>query len=163
MRKILWLVLVMMCPTTIGAESIDLASIAWVSGDWLQSSSNRTVEEHWSTPSTNALVGMSRTVRDGRTVAFEFLRIERRDNDVFYVAQPGGRPPTDFKLTSAEPGVLVFEGDGRDRVKRITYRRAGPNGLHALVEGDENGRPLRFEFHYQRRGPAAFPRLVDRP
>ena len=93
-----------------------------MAGDWQQTSGTRVIEEHWSTPSTNALVGM---MREGRTVAFEFLRIEQRESGTFYVAQPNGRPPTDFKLANYADGELVFEGDGTDKVRRITYRRQG--------------------------------------
>ena len=37
-------------------------------------------------------------VRDGRMVAFEFLRIVARHGALVYIAQPGGRPPTEFAL-----------------------------------------------------------------
>jgi hypothetical protein len=145
------------------AADVSLSTLTWLTGDWrLAAADNRTVEEHWTAPAANALIGMSRTVRDDRMVAFEFLRIEQREKDIFYVAQPNGRPPTDFKLSSAADGELVFEGDGKDRVKRITYRRQGPNGLYALVEGEERGKPFRLEYRYTR-GVPAFPRPIDSP
>ena len=34
-----------------------------------------------------------------KAIGFEFLRIEFRADGVFYVAQPGGRPKTEFKLS----------------------------------------------------------------
>lgn len=144
---------IVMASLPVRAADVPLTTLTWLAGDWQVASLTRVVEEHWSTPSSNALIGLSRTVRDGKTVAFEFVRIEQRDKDVFYVAQPNGRPPTDFKLSSASDGVLVFEGDGKDRVKRITYRREGPAGLYALVEGEENGRAFKQEFRYARPGP----------
>jgi hypothetical protein len=144
------------------AADVSLSTLTWLTGDWRLATGNRTIEEHWTAPTANALIGMSRTVRDDRMVAFEFIRIEQREKDIFYVAQPNGRPPTDFKLSSAVDGELVFEGDGRDRVKRITYRRQGPNGLYALVEGEERGKPFQLEYRYTRGFPA-FPRLIDSP
>jgi hypothetical protein len=133
---------------TPGAADVPMSKLLWMTGDWQQTAGARVIEEHWSTPSANSLIGMSRTVRDGRTVAFEFLRIEQRENGTFYVAQPNGRPPTDFKLASWTDTELVFEGDGSDKVKRITYRKQGPNGLAATVEGEENGKPFKQEFRY---------------
>src|SRR5262245_38894552 len=130
------------------AADVQMSKLTWMAGDWTQTSSNRVIEEHWSTPSANGLIGMSRTVRDGRTVSFEFLRIEQRESGTFYVAQPNGRPPTDFKLASWTDTELVFEGDGSDKVKRITYRKQGTNGLAATVEGEENGRAFKQEFRY---------------
>src|SRR5258708_27987387 len=132
------------------AAEVSLAKLTWLAGDWQLAHGTRVVEEHWTMPSANSLLGISRTMRDGRTVAFEFVRIEQRDGGVFYVAQPGGRPPTDFKLTRSTDGELVFEGDGTDKVKRITYRRQGPNGLSALVEGEEGGKPFKSEYRYAR-------------
>src|SRR5713101_1644911 len=83
------------------AAEVSLAKLTWLAGDWQVTNGTWVVEEYWTMPSANSLLGMSRTVRDGRTVAFEFVRIEQRDGDVFYVAQPGGRPSTDFKLAQS--------------------------------------------------------------
>jgi hypothetical protein len=97
------------------------------------------------------MVGMSRTVRDGRTTAFEFLRIEKRGADLFYVPQPGGKPPVAFKLVSDADGRFVFENlTGEDRVSRIEYRRDGEDALYARIEGAENQKPFAFEYRYRR-------------
>jgi hypothetical protein len=133
-----------------GAAGPAASTLTWLAGDWQESSASQVVEEHWSRPSANGLIGMSRTVRDGRTVSFEFMRIEQRDSGMFYAAQPNGRPATDFKLATSTDSELVFQGDGRDRVKRVIYRRPGAQGLYAAVEGEENGKPFKQEFHYTR-------------
>jgi hypothetical protein len=39
---------------------------------------------------------VSRTLKDGRMAGFESLRIVERDGGLVYIAQPGGRPPTEF-------------------------------------------------------------------
>jgi hypothetical protein len=39
------------------------------------------------------LLGVARTVRADSVRSFEYVRIEERDGKLFYVAQPGGRPP----------------------------------------------------------------------
>ena len=41
-------------------------------------------------------MGMSRTVKDGRVTAFEFVRIARIDGVLTYLAQPGGGDATAF-------------------------------------------------------------------
>jgi hypothetical protein len=136
------LILAVAAGTSAAAADPALTKFTWLAGDWQQSlgasrpDEIRIVEEHWSTPSANGLIGMSRTLRGERTVSFEFLRIEQRESGIFYVAQPNGRPPTDFKLASWTETELVFEGDGSDKVRRITYRRQGPTGLYASVEGE---------------------------
>ena len=112
----------------------------------------RTVEEHWLAPTTNAMIGMSRTVAGGKTAEFEFLRIEKRGADLFYVPQPNGRPPVAFKLTSSAGGRFVFENtSGQDRVSKIEYRREGDDGLYARIDGANDGKPFALELHYRRR------------
>ena len=90
------------------ATILTLADLGWLAGDWQMTKGEQCIEEHWTAPSSNALVGMSRTVAKGRTVSFEFLRIEARADGVYYVAQPDGRPPVDFKLASDSTSELVF-------------------------------------------------------
>ena len=112
----------------------------------------RVVEEHWTTPTADAMIGMSRTVVSDRTAEFEFLRLEKRGADIFYVPQPNGRPPVSFRLTSNDPQRFVFENStGEDRVNRIEYRRDGDDAMVARVEGARDGRPFALEFRYRRR------------
>src|SRR3954451_12145401 len=81
------------------AQSHELSTFDWLAGRWESVEGARSVEEQWMSPSANIMVGMSRTMREGRTTGFEFLRIEKRGADLFYVPQPSGRPPVSFKLT----------------------------------------------------------------
>src|SRR5437660_10921862 len=100
MRKLIAACFMVASSALSSAQTVRLADLTWLAGDWQFSSGNRVLEEHWTSPSTNMLLGMSRTVRDGSTIGFEFVRIEKRDAELFYVAQPSGRPPTDFKFAS---------------------------------------------------------------
>lgn len=134
------------------ATEIDLAAFAWLAGTWELSQGGREVEEHWMTPASNVMIGMSRTSNGGRTSEFEFIRIEKRGADVFYVPQPNGRPPVSFKLVSSDAGRFVFENaSGEDRVRTIEYRRDGDDGLYARIAGAQEGKPFALEFRYRRR------------
>ena len=62
------------------ALTLTLTDIAWLAGDWQLRSGDRCTEESWTAPSSNLLVGMSRTVAAGRTTSFEFMRIEARND-----------------------------------------------------------------------------------
>jgi hypothetical protein len=132
------------------AQERDLSAFGWLAGGW-QSSEGPATEERWSSPTSNLMLGVSRTVKDGRTVGFEFLRLEKRGADIYYVPQPSGRPPVDFKLTSAENDTFVFENtEGVDRVHRIEYRHEENDGLYARIEGTQNGKPFLLEYRYRR-------------
>jgi hypothetical protein len=131
--------------------ALTLHDFAWLAGSWQFTAGARCVEEHWTQPSSNMLVGISRTVEGGRTVSFEFLRIEARPDGIFYVPQPNGRPPVDFKLSSENAAELVFVNPGHaDHLKRIAYRRQGEAGLAARIEGEDNGRAFAVDFPYRR-------------
>ena len=93
------------------------------------------LEEHWMDPASNLMLGVSRTLRGDKVVEFEFLRIESRADGLYYVAQPGGRPPTDFKLTKWDGTEAVFENPAHDFPKRIIYRKQPDNVVVVRIDG----------------------------
>ena len=125
------------------AMSNDLEGLRFMEGDWRGESGKARIEEHWIEAAGGIMLGVSRTIVSGKTVAFEFLRIEAREDGVFYVAQPNGRPGTDFKLTKVSAGEAVFENPQHDHPKIIRYRM-GDGTLVAEVEGDEGNQKFQF-------------------
>jgi hypothetical protein len=133
------------------ALALALRDIGWLAGAWQLTSGAKCVEEQWTTPSTNMVVGMSRAVADGRTTSFEFVRIEARPDGVYYVAQPGGKPPVDFKLVSDSASELVFVNPGHaDRLKKVIYRREADGSLTARIEGENGGTAFSEDYAYHR-------------
>lgn len=143
MRMLLWLA----SASLLGAQ--DVKSVAWIAGHWTGTMGKAQIEENWIAPAGGAMLGVSRTCVGERMVAFEFLRIETRKDGVFYVAQPGGRPATAFRLTKAEDGLAVFENPEHDHPKIIVYKRDG-TALVATIEGDEGGRHKKQSFRFER-------------
>jgi hypothetical protein len=128
MCKLFWLAA--LCPSLLPAQGPSgVADLAWIAGHWAGSMGRARTEEHWIPPAGGAMLGVSRTVVKDRMVAFEFLRIEKRPDGIYYVAQPGGRPPTDFKLTRSSAALAVFENPKHDHPKIITYRLEGARTL----------------------------------
>jgi hypothetical protein len=121
----------------------DLDGVLFLEGVWKGESGRAVIEERWTDASGGAMLGVSRTIVSGKMVAFEYLRIETRAGAIFYVAQPNGRPPTEFKLTRVSAGEAVFENPEHDHPKLIRYRRDGET-LVAEVEGDEGKQEFRF-------------------
>ena len=91
--------------------------LAWMTGHW----SDGKVEEIWIAPKGNLMLGMARTVRANGKASFEFLRIAKTEDGIAYIAQPGGQPPTSFKLVESKPGRVVFANPEHDFPKRIVY------------------------------------------
>ena len=133
------------------ALALTLQDIAWLAGEWQLTTPNACVEELWTAPSNNMLVVMSRTVAAGQTRSFEFVRIEARADGIYYVAQPGGRPPVDFKLATDSAFELVFVNPGHaDRLKKVIYRRGADGNLTARIEGENNGAAFSEDYAYHR-------------
>ncbi|MEO8096986.1 MAG: DUF6265 family protein [Acidobacteriota bacterium] len=135
----------------------EVADLGWMAGRWMGPAGRAQSEEYWIAPAGGAMLGIGRTISGGRMAAFEFLRIEKRPDGIYYVAQPGGNPPTDFKLTRSSASEAVFENPKHDHPKIIVYRLDGPQTLVATLEGDEGGQHKKQEFRFQRVADAAKP------
>jgi len=143
------------CPPAPSAAKSDdraLGAIAWLAGHWIGTSEGAQVEEHWTTPVGGTMLGNARTVQDGKTVFFEYLRIEAKDEAIVYLASPMGRdPPTPFTLVEQTQDRLVFENPAHDFPQRIVYAREGEQ-LRARIEGVQAGRATSSEWVYARGG-----------
>lgn len=62
-------------------------SLSWLTGCWESNNSekNRLINEQWMKPAGGSMIGMSRTVRTGKTTGFEFLRIVQDDTGIYYL------------------------------------------------------------------------------
>jgi hypothetical protein len=114
--------------------------LSWMAGSWGSGPEGVETEEHWTSARAGSLLGMNRTLKGDKTVAFEFLRIEARPDGIFYLASPGGRPATPFKLKETSKQKAVFENPEHDFPQRILYWRDGAS-LCARIEGTRNGKP----------------------
>ncbi len=123
-----------------------IGDMAWLAGAWVGMRGQRSIEERWTPPRGGAMLGVSRTISRERMSAFEYLRIVERDAGLVYVAQPGGRPPTEFVLTELGTTRAVFENPRHDSPQRIVYELTAEGDLSASIGFINGGRPQRFEF-----------------
>ena len=130
------------------ASSVD--RLSWLSGHWTFERDGRTVEEHWTKPAGGTVIGMGRTVRDGKNVEHEFLLVRQEGGELHYVAKPSRRAETVFKLTKLTDTEALFENPQHDFPTRVLYRRQPDGSLHARIEGVVNGRPRAIEYPYRR-------------
>lgn len=127
-------------------------SLDWLGGHWCAELGDASVEELWLPPHGGMAVGLSRTRSGDRTTAFEYLRVIDLDGFPAYVAQPGGRPPTTFRMTASGARWIRFENPAHDFPQRIEYRRDGGT-LHAEIAGPgEDGQEVVIPFDYRRCG-----------
>ena len=130
-----------------------LSQLAWLAGTWSTSSrpgSATTFEERWTPPVGGAMLAVARSLKGDRMTGFEFLRIVEREGTLFYIAQPGGRPPTEFALTRITSDGATFENPAHDFPKMIRYRRLGNDVFEARVS---DGTDTRAEIYLFARQP----------
>jgi hypothetical protein len=132
-----------------GALRATIADVAWIGGTWVGGGGATTFEERWTPPAGGALLGVARTVKDNRMVAFEFLRIVERNGGLVYIAQPNGAPPTEFTLTHVDAESAVFENPAHDYPKMIRYAKRTDGGLEARISAEGGQRPRTFIFQKQ--------------
>jgi len=122
-----------------------IAKVDWIAGAWTGDGKGATFEERWTPPAGGAMLAVSRTLKGDRMVAFEFLRIVERDGGLVYVAQPNGRPPTDFVLTEVTADSATFENPAHDFPKMIRYAKRADGALEARVsDGGQRGETYIF-------------------
>jgi len=86
------------------------------------------------------MLGANRSVRDGKTVAFEFMRIvEREDGGLEFVASPSGQNTTSFTMSSLTDHEVIFENPDHDFPQRIIYRLVSDEELLGRIEGMIDG------------------------
>ena len=138
-------------------HSGDVDQLAWMTGSWSMEAGSTIIEEHWTHVAGESLLGTSRTIRGGKMVAFEFLRIVTRTDGIYYIAQPSGRPGTEFKLTRITDGEVVFENPEHDFPQWIRYQRISSDAMRADVKGTTSKGPRSLTFEFSRMESAPQP------
>src|SRR6187399_276201 len=94
--------LLLLC-TVLHAQSKtnNVKNLEWLSGCWESRDTANQVylSEEWMKQAGGLMLGIGRTVKKGIAVDFEFMRIEQKDENIFFVAQPKeNKVETPFKL-----------------------------------------------------------------
>ncbi len=119
-----------------------IADMSWLAGAWEGKKRMSSTEERWSPPKGGAMLGVARTVKEKKMTGFEFLRIVERDGGLVYIAQPGGKSPTEFVLTELKKNRAVFLNPRHDFPQRIVYELS-KEGVLTTGIGFANGGRLR--------------------
>jgi len=131
------------------AQSSGIQRASWLQGCWEMSTAGRNVEEIWGRPRGDSMIGVSRTIREGKLSEYETVVLREQGDQLAYVAHPSGQPSATFLSTRVTPSELVFENPTHDFPQQIGYRLNG-DALLAWISGTRNGQTRRVEFPYTR-------------
>jgi hypothetical protein len=133
------------------ADPVPIERLAWLAGCWQAVGGEPGSGEQWTRPAGDTLLGTSRTVRGGRTVAWEFVRVERlADGRLAYVALPSGQRETVFPLLAATASSVTFENLEHDFPQRVIYSLGEDGLLRARIEGLRGGELRGIDFPLRR-------------
>ena len=141
--------LVMAAPVMSGQTITGIHRAQWLQGCWETTTATRTVKESWTAPEAGAMMGISRTIQNGKMTAYEFIIMREEGERLTYVAHPSGQLPATFLSTSVSASELIFENPAHDFPQEIGYRIEGDT-LHAWIRGTQKSRSRRIDLPYQR-------------
>jgi hypothetical protein len=129
----------------------DIGQLSWMSGCWEGQIGPVRIEEQWNKPAGGTMLGLSRTLKDGKTVFSEFMHINQEQARIVYTARIGTKAAaTPFELISMSADEVVFENPTHPFPQRIRYRREPNGGLFARIEGLDKGKERHEDFPMQR-------------
>ena len=148
--RILLLSPLLIFPSLVAEENApDPEGLAFLAGCWEMKQGPLTIYEQWSKPGGRTLLGAGRTVKGGKTMFHEFMRISEEQGKLVYSARIGTPGATPFALKTLSAGEVVFENAAHDFPQRIIYRKNG-DGLAARIEGVQKGKERHEDFAYVR-------------
>lgn len=148
-------------------EAASLENLSWMAGDWVGTMAGSTIEEMWSLPAADTLMGMFRW-HDGSSIRlYEFMSVELEDDGPVLYLRHFGRGLDAWEKDGAlvlpqidsGSGRAVFrselEGkDGKPDITRLTYAREGSTLTVTLDKSDgEKERSTVFTYQLRQAEP----------
>lgn len=121
MRNILTLLLLAGFAAPAAAQ--DFGKFGFMAGCWQgQTGKDELVEENWTPPAENLMLGVARTLTRKQATSWEFTAIERTDSGTIFISMVKGQPPDTFRLKVLAAEVASFERGGSEFPGVIMYR-----------------------------------------
>lgn len=113
-----------------------LSTLGFMAGCWRGTMpGGAVIEEYYTAPSANVMLGVTRYLRGDRVTAFEFTSIVRNDSAIVVTPRPEGQRPAPFRVTRLAKDSAVWENPEHDFPRLIAYRRVPGDSLVARIEG----------------------------
>ena len=127
-----------------------LSPAAWLAGCWITERGKATFEEQWMTPAGGTVLGMGRTIREGKLDDYELMLIRAKDGRVDFEAHPMMQPTAVFTATVVSDTLLQFENPRHDFPRLIAYQRKGADSLVARIAAGPARGDHQILFSYRR-------------
>lgn len=143
--------LIALASTDAIAAEADVTSLAWLAGCWQAEKGEAGSGEHWLPPAGGTMLGVSRTVKNGKTVEFEFLQLRvNAEGKLVFIALPSGQKETTFVASDVSKDAVTFENPQHDFPQKVIYRLQPDGRLVARIEGERGGTLRGVDFPMKR-------------
>lgn len=138
-------------------QSSPVASISdvhWIQGHWTGEALGGQVEEIWSPPLGESMMGSFKLVQDGKVKFYEIITISEIEQTLImrlkhFDPQLKGweekDETVDFKLVKLSPGKIFFDG--------LTFERISENEMNVYVRFESDEQDSEGKFNYYRVEP----------
>lgn len=151
-----WLILsvMLLMSRAAGAEGFRLEHLAFMSGCWATApGAAEDYRECYTAPYAGLMQGASQTVKNGRTLSWEFAVVREEEGMITYAPFANGKPLSVFRLTQLSDGYAVFENPPNDFPKKLIYRKTSEGSLIARIEGSSPADARNQEWAMRPQGP----------
>jgi hypothetical protein len=133
------------------AAASDVTALAWMAGCWAPEKGDAGSVEHWLAPAGGTMLGVSRTVKNGETVEFEFMQLRvNAEGKLVFIALPSGQKETTFVALSLGKESVTFENPQHDFPQKVSYRLESGDRLVGRIEGNRGGTLRGIDFPMRR-------------
>lgn len=133
MRRATTAVMLLVAAPAAAQQPASIGHAAWLAGCWSMQRGKATIEEQWMAPAGGTMLGMGRTIREGKLDDYELIVIRAKDGRVDYEAHPMMQPTAVFTATVVSDSLLQFENPRHDFPKLVAYQRRGADSLIARI------------------------------
>ena len=150
-----------------------IEGLSFLTGSWSGSQGTAHIEEHWSSPQGNSMMGMFRLVSSGTPIFYEFMQIERNPDGIHLRIRHFGpgmtsweseKSPMTFCLQDCRPNRATFQR--KDNGEKLVYsKRAGEELVAVLIQVQE-GKSQETTYRFKRardKKPEVLPFVSHKP
>lgn len=141
-------------------QTFTLKDVSFLEGNWSsKTKSGALVEEFWSAPKADSMVGYCRFIKDQKTTFYELLSIVEKQGQVILRMRHFNESLVGWNDKEEAGDCILVTNDGADATfdnkndahhVMVTYKRSGTNSLHVVVEDTTDGKSVKHEFDYSK-------------
>ena len=133
------------------AADSDITALAWMAGCWAPEQGDAGSVEHWLPPAGGTMLGVSRMIKNGQTVEFEFMQLRvNTEGKLVFIALPSGQKQATFVASNVGKDSVTFENPQHDFPQKVSYRLESRDRLIGRIEGNRGGTLRGIDFPMRR-------------